>query len=415
MPEAAIRASLVIVSRHRTETLLRCLTAVRQLDHTAFELVVVADPEAAAAVRALDLPLKLVVCDEPNISAARNAGIAQAAGEVVAFLDDDAVPEPTWLRRLTAPFADPKVSAAGGWVRSRNGISFQWQAGTVDRLTRPAPMAVPEDRVSLHRAAPGLAVEIKGTNCAYRREVLCRLGGFDPGLRYYLDETELNLRLAAMGALVAVVPDAQVHHFKAGSRQRSARRVPRSLHDIGASTAITLRRHRASAAEIAETRDWLQRGERAKLIRLMVEGAIEPRDVGRLQRTLDAGFAQGLAEALPPMLPLPEGPAFVPFPASPRPGRVLAGRLWQANRLRSEAAAFAAGGEVVTLLLFDPTPRRHWQHYDPRGFWEQAGGLFGAADRREPAAQFPRFGGRVVQETCRLSENRPTGHATSAH
>lgn len=404
-----LRASLVIVSRHRTETLLRCLTAVRQLDYTGFELIVVADPAAAAAVRALDWPLKLVVFDAPNISAARNAGIAQAAGEVVAFLDDDAVPEPTWLRRLTAPFADAGVSAAGGWVRSRNGISWQWQAGAVDRLTRPAPMQVPADRTSLHRAAPGVALEIKGTNCAYRRDLLCRLGGFDPGLRYYLDETELNLRLAAMGALVAVVPGAQVHHFKAGSRQRSARRVPRSLHDIGASTAITLRRHGASAAEIDDTRAWLQRSERAKLIRLMVAGAVEPRDLRRLEQSLAEGFARGLQEPLATMPPLPDGPAFLPFPAGPRPGRVLAGRIWQARRLRAEAAACAASGEIVTLILLDPTPRRHWQHYDSAGFWEQAGGLFGPADRSEPALQDARFAGRIARESQRLSGNRPIG------
>ena len=409
MAEAAIRASLVIVSRHRTETLLRCLTAVRQLDHTGFELIVVADPAAAAAVRALAWPIKLVVFDEANISAARNAGIAHASGEVVAFLDDDAVPEPTWLRRLTAPFDDPRVSAAGGWVRSRNGISYQWQAGRVDRLTRPMPQGVPGGAVSLHRAAPGLAVEIKGTNCAYRRDLLCRLGGFDPGLRYYLDETELNLRLAAMGALVAVVPGAQVHHFKAGSRQRSARRVPRSLHDIGAITAITLRRHGASAAEMDDTQAWLQRSERAKLIRLMVAGAVEPRDLRRLEQSLAEGFARGLQEPLATMPPLPDGPAFLPFPAGPRPGRVLAGRIWQARRLRAEAAACAASGEIVTLILLDPTPRRHWQHYDSAGFWEQAGGLFGPADRSEPALQDARFAGRIARESQRLSGNRPIG------
>ncbi|MCB2152739.1 MAG: glycosyltransferase, partial [Rhodobacteraceae bacterium] len=59
---------------------------------------------------------------------ARNLGLAAAAGEIVAFIDDDAVPEPRWLARLTAPFADPGIAAAGGFVVGRNGISFQWRA-----------------------------------------------------------------------------------------------------------------------------------------------------------------------------------------------------------------------------------------------------------------------------------------------
>ncbi|MCB2123539.1 MAG: glycosyltransferase, partial [Rhodobacteraceae bacterium] len=63
---------------------------------------------------------------------ARNLGLAAAAGEIVAFIDDDAVPEPRWLARLTAPFADPGIAAAGGFVVGRNGISFQWRASCAD-------------------------------------------------------------------------------------------------------------------------------------------------------------------------------------------------------------------------------------------------------------------------------------------
>ena len=46
-----------------------------------------------------------IAFDEANISVARNLGIMAAASEIVGFIDDDAVPEPTWLTRLTAPFA----------------------------------------------------------------------------------------------------------------------------------------------------------------------------------------------------------------------------------------------------------------------------------------------------------------------
>ena len=84
------------------------------------------------ADHALGDQVKSVPFDTSNISAARNAGIAMAAGNVIAIIDDDAVPEPSWLTHLTAPFADPAVAASGGYVIGRNGISFQWKGRTVD-------------------------------------------------------------------------------------------------------------------------------------------------------------------------------------------------------------------------------------------------------------------------------------------
>ena len=119
-----LTVSVVIVSRDRPLALRRCLTGVSQLQFTPFEVVVVADPAGLAAARELPFAahLRLVSFDEPNISAARNLGLTHAAGDV-AFIDDDAVPEPTWLRHLTAPAGQADVAAMGGFVRGRNGIS----------------------------------------------------------------------------------------------------------------------------------------------------------------------------------------------------------------------------------------------------------------------------------------------------
>ena len=126
--------SVVIVSRGRPAALQRCLTGVSQLQYAPFEVIVVADPDGIAAARKMDFAahLKLVAFDKANISAARNLGIAQAAGEIVAFIDDDAVPEPQWLRYLVAPSRQSDVAAMGGFVRGRNGISYQWRAQSVD-------------------------------------------------------------------------------------------------------------------------------------------------------------------------------------------------------------------------------------------------------------------------------------------
>ena len=76
------RVSIVIVSRQRPAALSLCLAAVARLTYPAYEVIVVADQSGLRAVK--DLPfaesIKSVAFEEPNIAAARNRGIAQAAG-----------------------------------------------------------------------------------------------------------------------------------------------------------------------------------------------------------------------------------------------------------------------------------------------------------------------------------------------
>lgn len=389
--------SLVIASLGRPMSLRRCLTAVAQLDYPAFEVVVVAD--AAGLTVARDFPAKTVGYDQANISAARNLGIAAAAGAVVAFIDDDAVPEPHWLRHLVAPFTDPTVAAAGGFVVGRNGISFQWKSGVVDRLLRCGPLQVPDDQPSLYPARPGRAVEIKGVNCAYRRSLLARLGGFDSELHYYLDETELNLRLAAVGAVTAIVPMARVHHAKAESATRRADHAPRSLFVIGASTAITLRRHGASADEIVARRPALQNEQHDRLTRMLVSGHIEPSEMARLTATFDAGFDAGMARQIGPLAPLcaPQSD-FQKWPIRPFASAELMGRPWQKRRLCRQARDLRDQGARVRVLILGPTAWYHRIAFTDDGLWIQQGGLFGKSLRSDTCFRFWRFRARCERE-----------------
>lgn len=399
---SAIPVSVIIVSRHRTAALLRCLTGLAQSDHPQFEVIVVADPATCAAVRGV---AKLAAFDEANISAARNIGLGLAAGEVVAFIDDDAVPEPSWLSRLTAPFADSLVVSATGFVRGRNGITMQWQGVAVDGDAMDHDLVVDPKAVSLHQSTTQRAVKTHGTNCAFRRDALLAGGGFDPNLRFYLDEADVNLRMAG---LTAVVPLAQVHHGFAASARRRADRVPTDLTEIGASLAVFLRRHSGDMQAALATQAALQK---ARLQRLVTEKRIAEADMARLMATL----AKGMAEQRPPseLKPIcPTPPMFSPLPQTgPRAGRVIAGRVWQRRALALQAQHAVARGEVVTVLRFSPTALYHRHMFHPDGYWLQTGGIWGRAERNESIFQAFGFSGRVAQQTERLSAFRPSGSA----
>lgn len=400
----ALSTSVIIVSRERPNALARCLLGVFQLKHPNYEVVVVADQTGIDAVSKLPWSdqIKIVEFGKANISKARNAGLEVASGEIVAFIDDDAVPEPSWLMRLTEPFNDPTVSATGGYVRGRNGISFQWRASSVDTAGRKRPLHVPSRNSMVFSPPECQAVKTEGTNCAFRREVLAALGGFDPNYAFYLDETDVNMRLAVSGHCTAIVPLAQVHHGYFASKRRTSTRVPHTLFDIGRSTAIF---HRKYADPLDARMAWRaeQIEQRKRLLRLMQIGAIEPPDVLKLLRTLVKGHAEGAKLTLVDLTPIVQsGEPFKRVPQDTFQHRVLSGRIWQRRRLRKEAKKLVLGNVRITLILLSPTTLFHRVRYSNYGYWEQIGGVFGKSSRNQPVFQFYSFKSRVKDEVSRV-------------
>lgn len=283
--------SVIIASHGRPEALSLCLTAVSQLAYYPFEIVVVACVAGCAAVAAHPEAARIVSVPQPeaNVALARNLGLANSGGEIAAFLDDDAIPEPFWLDHLVHPLATGLAKLSGGFVTGRNGFDLQWGARSVDRLALHKDIRAPGAEPFVPDLPEGLALRTEGTNMAARRGALAELGGFDTGYRFYLDDTDLNMRAAESGFRTASVPRARVWHRQLPSARRGPDRVPRDLTDIGRSLARYLDRHAPTdAREAALSRH--RENERARAIRHMVRGTLSPDDLGPLLRSFDAGF-----------------------------------------------------------------------------------------------------------------------------
>jgi hypothetical protein len=232
------------------------------------------------------------------------------------------------------------------------------------------------------------------------------LGGFDPAYRFYLDDADMALRLADAGCRAALVPLAQVHHGFAASSRRRPDRMPTDLFDVGRSLVLFLVAHlgqTGAPAALALHRE----NERRRLLRYMVSGHAAPGDVRRLLARFDEGARDALRAEPAASREIPPPPAGASFrTGAPGPARVIAGRPWSRRALRRQAAESAAAGEIVSLYRFAPTSLRHRVRFDPAGFWEQTGGLFGRADRTEPLFRFQTFSSRLAAETRRVAKVR---------
>jgi glucosyl-dolichyl phosphate glucuronosyltransferase len=216
----------VIICAYTDERWDDILAAVRSLETQRVpphEVVLVVDHNPALRER-LDatLPDVQVVENrgERGLSGARNTGVALARGDVIAFLDDDAVAHPEWLQNLAAAYTYPEVAGVGGltlplWETARPPWfpeEFDWVIGC-----------------SYVGQEPGVVRNLLGGNASFRREVF-DIAGFTSLLgrtavsRRPLgcEETEFCIRVSQRrpGSVFLFEPSAVIWHRAPAARER---------------------------------------------------------------------------------------------------------------------------------------------------------------------------------------------------
>lgn len=239
MPERPT-LSVVIPTYNRVDRLRRVLTALaaQDLDPGEFEVVAVSDGSTDGTDTYLasgETPLPVVHRRQDNAgpAAARNHGIEVARGEIIVFVDDDLVPEPTMLSRHLAvhralgddvvvigPMSDPPDFEFSPWTK--------WE----QRMLRKQYDAM---RDGLYGATPR---QFYTGNASIRRAHLLAVGCFDPRFRR-MEDLELAYRLDELSLRWIFAPDAVGHHYA----ERSYDAWLRIAYDYGRNDVIFGRDH----------------------------------------------------------------------------------------------------------------------------------------------------------------------------
>src|SRR6185503_10024926 len=201
------RISVVVCSYNGSRTLRDCLEGLARVEYPDFEVIVVDDGSTDNVSEiASEYDVRLIRTENRGLSSARNTGLEAATGEIVAYIDDDAYPDPHWLNYLAHTFINTDYVAIGGPNIAPPGD------GEIAACIAHAPggpvHVLLSDRDAEH---------IPGCNFAVRKTALEAIGGFDPRFRTAGDDVDVCWRLQQQGWTIGFNPAAMVWHHRRNS------------------------------------------------------------------------------------------------------------------------------------------------------------------------------------------------------
>ncbi len=201
------RISVVVCSANGAPTIRDCFEGLQRLDYRDFEVIVVNDGSTDRTSEITrEFGFRLIETPGRGLSSARNTGMDAATGEIIAFIDDDAHPDPEWLTYLAHTFLQGGYVGVGGPNIPPEGDGFI--ADCVASAPGGPVHVLLTDREAEH---------IPGCNMAIRKEALEAIGGFDPRFRAAGDDVDVCWRMQERGWKLGFHPAAVVWHHRRNS------------------------------------------------------------------------------------------------------------------------------------------------------------------------------------------------------
>jgi glycosyltransferase involved in cell wall biosynthesis len=200
-----------------------CISSLRAQTLRPTEIILVLDPiESLVNFYKLHMPsdVKIVLSQNVGLSHARNTGVKNSTGNIIAFIDDDAIPDTTWLKNMVMNYKDPEVIGVGGLIKSEwEGSRPVWFPEELDWIVGCTYKGFPQKRSRIRNPI--------GCNMSFRSSVFSKAGYFrtDFGrLGQTLtanEETEFSIRACRKIPQSKIIydPSAVVHHKVNASRQ----------------------------------------------------------------------------------------------------------------------------------------------------------------------------------------------------
>lgn len=212
VPESPF-VSIVVITRNNSKTIRECIDSL--LDQTypkeKFELIFVdghSNDGTDEIIREFSVGfphIKLCYENCGKMGYARNLGVSNSNGDILAFTDADAVLPRAWLEKLVNVFSDPDIIAVGG-------MDLLVSDGQSDKII--------DSWRRLKKAVGVKAIPcIKTVNLGIRRDELLSCGGFDPALSHW-DEAEMLARLQQemVNGQILYDPEIVVYHKRPGNK-----------------------------------------------------------------------------------------------------------------------------------------------------------------------------------------------------